>query len=1164
MDVRPQQRALAGLAVAEDEHVRLGVDVEPDRRELLLVDAQQDQLLRQLPPLRVLADRVERDQLGEQAQLGADRPLPGRRHRVDEVVHAVAEGVRGPVAVDAGQGAEEVELGGHQPAARTAGGHQCGDLAVDLGVERVTEPQLELGPEDVAHRGPEVGPAGRGAHDVEAEGQAARRELLDLHLEVVELRAQRAPAVDDEEHVPPPVVGAPLRASGAVGLDGVDAVVAEVGLAAVHDALDLGHHPADHVGLGTGRDPGDVGEPGERRERAAAEVEHEELRLQRGGDQRHARHDAAQERALARPRPADDGHVTGRAGEVERHGVAALLARAVDGAERDDQAGDVAPLLGDQAQVRVLGQVRHQLVERVGDVQRRQPHLVRLGTLADHLGHRDVEQRGLLALLLGRRGHHLGGLGVHGLERLHLGDREGEDAADRAALVAGDAGPARRRAGDVRRLEPQQRRLVGLEVAQARHGGQLVGVGDAEHRARLAGGEGAQADPVGQVRLQPPQAALLEPLRGEQEVQAQRAAQSADRHEQVDELGLGREHLGELVDHDEQRRHRVEGLAVGAGLLVVAHRGVVAGVAQQLLAPGHLAGEGVLHAVDQRELVGEVGDDGRDVRHVGHAGEGGATLEVDEHQVELLRGVGHHQAEDQGAQELRLARTRRADHQAVGAHALLGGLLDVEVDQPAGVADADRDPEPVAGRAWSPRGRRVVGGDVAEREQVHVVGRGGGDVDGPAGRGRLGARGLQRRDAPGERLGGRDVALVGEGLDRLAAQPQRQHGPLAELVGGVHELQPQPGGVLQLVPPRGQVEQRHPVQAVRRDDVVAGRQGAAVDDEQDVRRRGTLVGTEAGTVAEVGGQQVAQVVERGGDHPHRSDGVGLAGALGVGQPLDPVPVGEVLLGAEHGDQQLVGVLERGGRADHGPGGGAGLLGVAAQLDAVEGPQVDRGRQVGLVAVDREQPVQGGGRGRVDLVDRRALRRHQLQRERLRAQAVAHLEEVLVRRGVLPQPGPVLGERRQRRRLGVVPVQRAALLVGRLTRHLADVREVAEVLRARPGDLLGALLSLTVDLDHDEAQGGEQEHAGRQEAAAAVGPAHGRDQHDRAQAAQHRDGVHQHAAGALALLELRWRLQHDLTARHLRLVEPLPAPQRRAHASPMFGRRLLGQRPSRRR
>ena len=143
---------------------------------------------------------------------------------------------------------------------------------------------------------------------------------------------------------PQPSSARPWRTARAVGLDRVDAVLAEVGLAPVDDALDLGDHTAYDVGLGAGRDTGDVREAGQRRERAAAEVEHEELRLHRRRHQRHARDDGAQQRALARARTADDGDVAGRAGEVERHRVAALLARPVDGAERDHQARDVAPL----------------------------------------------------------------------------------------------------------------------------------------------------------------------------------------------------------------------------------------------------------------------------------------------------------------------------------------------------------------------------------------------------------------------------------------------------------------------------------------------------------------------------------------------------------------------------------------------------------------------------------------------------------------------------------------------------------------------------------------------------------------------------------------------------------------------------------------------------
>ena len=86
-------------------------------------------------------------------------------------------------------------------------------------------------------------------------------------------------------------------------------------------------------------------------------------------------------------------------------------------------------------------------------------------------------------------------------------------------------------------------------------------------------------------------------------MQAERPAEPADRHEEVDELRLGRQHLGELVDHDEQRRQRREVLTGRPCALVVADRGVVARVAQQLLAAHHLTGQGVLHAVDQGELV---------------------------------------------------------------------------------------------------------------------------------------------------------------------------------------------------------------------------------------------------------------------------------------------------------------------------------------------------------------------------------------------------------------------------------------------------------------------------------------------------------------------------------------------------------------------------------
>ena len=250
--------------------------------------------------------------------------------------------------------------------------------------------------------------------------------------------------------------------------------------------------------------------------------------------------------------------------------------------------------------------------------------------------------------------------------------------------------------------------------------------------------------------------------------------------------------------------------------------------------------------------------------------------------------------------------------------------------------------------------------------------------------------------------------------------------------------------------------------------------------------RGALVGAEAGPVAEVGREQLAEVVERGRDQPHRADRVGLAGALRVGEPLHPVPVGEVLLGAEHGDHELVGVLEGGRRADHRPRGRADLLVVAAQLDAVEGAQVDRGRQVAAGAGAR--PAAGAApRRRPGRPGRRARSPAAPARGRAAASTGRSARAGSCRRTPVCSHSRVRSSAREGRAdgLGVVPVERPALLVGGVAGHLADVAEVAEVLGARAGDLLGALLPLPVDLHDDEAERGEEEHAGGQEAAALV-------------------------------------------------------------------------------
>ena len=175
-------------------------------------------------------------------------------------------------------------------------------------------------------------------------------------------------------------------------------------------------------------------------------------------------------------------------------------------------------------------------------------------------------------------------------------------------------------------------------------------------------------------------------------MQPQRPAEPPDRDEQVDQLGPLRQQLGELVDHhDESGQRRQVGTGPARGR-VLGDADQVARGAQRLLAAGDLAGQRVGHAVDERELVGEVGDHRGDVREAGEAEERGAALEVDEYEVELRRGVGGREPQHEGAQQLALARTGGADAQPVRTAATLGGFLEVEGDRATALVEPDGHP----------------------------------------------------------------------------------------------------------------------------------------------------------------------------------------------------------------------------------------------------------------------------------------------------------------------------------------------------------------------------------------------------------------------------------------------------------------------------------------
>ena len=405
-------------------------------------------------------------------------------------------------------------------------------------------------------------------------------------------------------------------------------MLAEPALAPGQQPRDLGHHAAHQVGVPAPGDGPDVRQRREAAERAAAEVDDVERQLGRGVGERGGGDEGAQCRRLSRLRPARDDDVPRRAGQVGPEQVATLLVGPVDQPERETQ----RPVGGEpgrgQATVGGALQRREQRLERGRALQGRQPHLVGgRARLAQPLDDRVEHARhgGPVVVATGHDAvprHRLPAPSGPG----QCGRQVDPPAVERARRACGPAGietgralgarqglAAPVRAGDVAGGEPHHRRGVRAQVADPGDRRQRRGVRHPEHGAGVRGGERPQADPVRQVRVQPAQPPLVEALRGEQQVDLQRAPEAADRGEEVGEVRLLVQQLGELVDDDEQRGQRLEVGAALPGALVVRDAREVPRRAQQFLAAVHLPGQRVLHAVDEAEVVGEVGDDGGDV-----------------------------------------------------------------------------------------------------------------------------------------------------------------------------------------------------------------------------------------------------------------------------------------------------------------------------------------------------------------------------------------------------------------------------------------------------------------------------------------------------------------------------------------------------------------------
>ena len=115
----------------------------------------------------------------------------------------------------------------------------------------------------------------------------------------------------------------------------------------------------------------------------------------------------------------------------------------------------------------------------------------------------------------------------------------------------------------------------------------------------------------------------------------QRAPHSADPVEQPDEVRVALQQLGELVDHNEKRRQRLQVGAALTVLLVLGHAGqrpgradLNSGLAQQVLPAVEFAGQHLTHAADKLGFLRHVGDDGGRMRKVFHAKKCRTALEV--------------------------------------------------------------------------------------------------------------------------------------------------------------------------------------------------------------------------------------------------------------------------------------------------------------------------------------------------------------------------------------------------------------------------------------------------------------------------------------------------------------------------------------------------------
>jgi hypothetical protein len=459
---------------------------------------------------------------------------------------------------------------------------------------------------------------------------------------------------------------------------------------------------------------------------------------------------------------------------------------------------------------------------------------------------------------------------------------------------------------------------VDLEVPVTGQRRQVVRVGRAEHDLRLGLAEGAQTEPVREVRVEAAELATLDALARQQQVHTNRPADAPDLQEQVDEVGLRREQLAELVDDDEQVRHGSHLGTLGTELPVVRDGRGGPGLLEHPLAPDDLALDRRAGARGELRVVGEVVDQPGEVREPREGREGRTTLVVDEDHREVFGRVRQREGQDQRAEHLGLARARGADADAVRAHAQLRTLLEVEAHGVAVVVGREGHVEELRGRPGTPERLGVDVVEAVDAEQLV-------DVEGPVALLVLGGR---EREAHGGHRAGCRLEERHTGLVRLEADVEGVGGPRGggERPGhGPVERDPHVELARLVEPVREQVHDRHA-------ELLEGRAGAdrqgrgatavVVDDHEETGRlaahrpcplRGVGVLEPVGQRA---AEHVREAREVGRDPAGRDRSVEQLGVLDVREQVEPLPVGAAVWCVGRGDREVVGPVLRGELEQH--------------------------------------------------------------------------------------------------------------------------------------------------------------------------------------------------------------------------------------------------------